>query len=209
MKVCSLCNKEFDDERDYCDFCGIKLDVVESEAQEYAEELDEKESLHESDALEEMPEEEEPESEAVDEEGNSCPVCGTVNPDAAKFCMSCAANLSVPFEEMPGKNLKLILPGGKELEFTGDKMTIGREDFMGLLSDEKLRFISRKNNPEKPDSCHFTIISDGKEFYVIDENSGNNTVLRDENIRGQGQKLLHDGDEIIPAGEVYVGVKIE
>lgn len=185
--MCSVCGREFNDENDYCDFCGIKLDVAEGEPEEMEEETFD-----------------EPEMEEKEEEG-CCTVCGTKNPEAAKFCMSCSANLT----EEGGRKLILVLPGGKELTFSGDRMIFGREDFEDLLPEETLKFISRRGHPDKPDKFHFSIFKDGNEFFVVDEDSSNNTWLRGDKIKGQGEIPLEDGDEIKPANETSIEVKIE
>ncbi len=217
MKICSICGKEYDEERSYCDICGIKLDdVAETGEPEREEEPVEQEI--ESEEIEEVSVVEE--SADIPPEGDvRCPVCGTKNPGAAKFCMSCAAELAdaeiieepadEPVEEEKTKDLLLVLPGGKEIEFVGDKMVIGREDFQGVLSEEKLKFITRRDNPDKPDVYHFCILSEDGDYFVMDENSSNDTFLGEEKIQGQGRKPLKDGDEIKPAGEVTIGVRIK
>ncbi len=193
MKKCSVCGREFKDENDYCDFCGIKLDTAEGEPEVTEDEDFEEESS------------DEPEMEVEMEEG-SCTVCGTKNPESAKFCMSCAAKLT---EEDGGRELTLVLPGDKEVTFSGDRMVFGREDFEDLLPEETLKFISRRGSPDKPDKFHFSIFKDGNEFFIVDEDSSNNTWLSGEKIKGEGEIPLKDGDEIKPANEVSIGVKIE
>jgi len=228
MKKCSVCGKEFEDEKDYCDFCGIKLDPLEGEPSEEIEEAEEGIEEPEEPVVEEEEEpmepeveediekpegsEEEPEigeEQEVAEEGGEvrCPICGTLNPSGAKFCMNCAANISSPEEEQ--KELTLLLPGGKQVEVTDDEHTIGREDFVGTLPDEKLRYMSRRDNPDKPDSEHFVILYEDGNYYVKDKNSANGTWFQGENIQGQEKKLLSDGDEIKPANEISVNVRIE
>ncbi len=187
MKMCSVCGKDFADENEYCDFCGIKLDVVEGDAVEESEEQVEEE-------------------QEIDVDDGSCGVCGTVNPENAKFCMSCAAKLE---EEESERKLTLILPGGKEVVFTGDRMVFGREDFEDILPEDKLKFLSRRGNPDKPDKFHFSIFRDGSEYFVIDEDSSNNTWLRGKKLRGEGEVLLESGDEIKPANEVSIDVIID
>ncbi len=186
MKICSVCGREFEEENDYCDFCGIKLDVAEKEPEEMKEDVTD-----------------EPE---IDQEPGDCTVCGTNNPETAKFCMSCAAKLG---DEEGERKLTLTLPGGKEVTFSGDRMVFGREDFEDLLSEEKLKFLSRRGNPDSPDKFHFSIFKDGSEFFIVDEDSSNNTWLRGDKIKGQGEIPLQDGDEIRPANEVSIGVNIE
>lgn len=223
MKKCSVCGKEFEDEKDYCDFCGIKLDPVEGEPSEEIEEPEEPVVEEEEEPMEPEVEEEEEdigpeeseeepeigEEQEVAEEGDEvrCPICGTLNPSSAKFCMNCAANIHSPEEEQ--KELILLLPGGKQINVTDDEHAVGREDFVGTLPDEKLKYISRRDNPDKPDSEHFMILYEDGNYYVKDENSANGTWFEGENIQGQEKQLLSDGDEIKPANEISVNVRIE
>ncbi len=211
MKICSICGKEYDDdEKSYCDICGIKLDVAEAEEHEETPVEQEEEPEVEETPLEEP-------SDIPSEEDLRCPVCGTKNPGTAKFCMSCAAELSgedaveeaVDEPVEVEKDLLLMLPGGKEIEFTGDKLVIGREDFQGAIPEDKLKFLTRRGNPDKPDVYHFCITKEGGDFFVLDENSSNNTYLGEVKIQGQGQMPLQDGDEIKPAGEITIGVRIK
>ncbi|MFO7990776.1 MAG: zinc ribbon domain-containing protein [Thermoplasmata archaeon] len=196
MKKCSVCGREFGEEKEYCDFCGIKLDEEESDEDEL--ELEEEEE-------QEMEEETPPAEE--ESEGNVCPVCGSENPPGAEFCTSCGADMS---KEIEGEErvLTLVLPGGKEISLEEDELIIGREDFEGLLPDEKLRYLSRRNDPDHPDKNHFKIITEDDEYFVIDENSTNNTWLKGEKIKGEGKKKLEDGDEIKAAGEIPITVRI-
>ncbi len=198
MKKCSVCGREFGEEKEYCDFCGIKLDEEEDTGDEM--ELEEEE-VEEEQEIEETPSEEET------EEGNVCPVCGSENPPGAEFCTSCGADMA---KEIEGEEsvLTLVLPGGKEISCEEEELAIGREDFEGLLPDEKLRYLSRRNDPDDPEKNHFRIVMEDDEYYVIDENSTNNTWLKGEKIKGEGKKKLEDGDEIKAAGEIPITVRI-
>ncbi len=233
MKKCSVCGKEFEDEKDYCDYCGIKLDPVEEgqseemeveepeepEDVEIEEDMEEEEIEVEEEIEEEFEEdvemeeeieeefEEEEDMEPVEGDKVRCPICGTLNPSDAKFCMNCAANILSPEEEQ--KELTLLLPGGKQIKVTDEEHTVGREDFVGTLPDEKLKYISRRDNPEKPGAHHFKVLYEDGNYYVEDEDSANGTWLKGENIQGQGKKMLSDADEIKPANEISVNVRIE
>ncbi|MGM0510412.1 MAG: DUF7577 domain-containing protein [Thermoplasmatota archaeon] len=238
MKKCSVCGKEFEDEKDYCDYCGIKLDPIEEgqseemeveepedpeEEESEEEEIEVEEEIESEDEvdIEEESEEFEVEEEEIEEEVEAeeeelepaegdkrrCPICGTLNPAGAKFCMNCAANILSPEEEQ--KELTLLLPGGKQIKVTDEEQALGREDFVGTLPDEKLKYISRRDNPEKPDAHHFKVFYEDGNYYVEDEDSANGTWLKGENIQGQGQKMLSDADEIKPANEISVNVRIE
>lgn len=227
MKKCSVCGEEYEDDKDYCDNCGIKLDVVESEGEEERELEEEEPEVEEEPEKEPKVEEVEIEAEEVEEEAGPeeeeirCPNCGNMNPAGAKFCMGCGETIEAPEEveeeaveevseeeEKEEKELTLLLPGEKEIDFTGDQLSIGREDFKGLLSDEKLRYISRRDNPNKPESKQFEIFLEDGDYYIIDEHSANDTWLGDEKIQNQGEKKLQDGDEIKAAGEIPITVKI-
>ncbi len=106
------------------------------------------------------------------------------------------------------KGLTLELPGGEEIYYYDKDLVIGREDFAEIIPDEELKYITRKNNPEGPEKKQFKIFLEDGDYYIIDENSHNNTALNDKNIRGKGKIKLEDEDEIKVPGGAAINVRI-
>ena len=106
------------------------------------------------------------------------------------------------------KGLTLELPGGEEIYFYDKELVIGREDFIGIIPDEELKYITRKSNPDDPEKKQFEIVFEDGEYYIIDENSHNNTALNNKNIRGKGMIQLEDEDEIKVPGGTTINVRI-
>lgn len=109
-------------------------------------------------------------------------------------------------EDIEEKNMFLILPDGEEIEVPYEGLEIGREDFGDHLPDDRLRYISRRNNLDDPEKNQFEIIEEDGDYFIIDDNSTNGTYLDGENIRGEGRFKLEDGDTIKPANEIKIDV---
>jgi len=82
---------------------------------------------------------------------------------------------------------KLILPNGEQLTITQHDRIFGREDFLGLIISEKLLLVGKK---------HFKLTLNDDGFYIADLNSKNGTQINGEEIKGKGNILLKDGDQI-------------
>ena len=83
---------------------------------------------------------------------------------------------------------KLILPNNNNIIVDGAEKTIGREDFVGVISTDKLLYIGKD---------HLKIIKDGDNFYIQDLNTKNGTEINSEKLIGNEKKLLNSGDEIM------------
>lgn len=85
---------------------------------------------------------------------------------------------------------QLVLPNNSEIKIRDKEKEFGREDFKNAISEEKIRFISRRQ---------FKITSSYGEFYIEDSESNNGTMLNGEEIKGLGKRKMVDGDEILVA----------
>lgn len=65
---------------------------------------------------------------------------------------------------------------------------VGREDFVGVISTDKLLYI---------DKDHINIFKDGSDFFIQDLNTKNGTEVNRENLLGNEKKLLNSGDKIM------------
>jgi FHA domain len=83
---------------------------------------------------------------------------------------------------------QLILPNNNNIVVNGAERTIGREDFVGVISTDKLLFIGKD---------HFKIIKKSDGFYIKDMGTKNGTRLNGEEIKGANNKLLTTGDDIL------------
>lgn len=83
---------------------------------------------------------------------------------------------------------QLILPNNNNIIVNGAERIIGREDFVGVISTDKLLFIGKD---------HFKIIKKSDGFYINDMGTKNGTQLNGEEIQGVNNKLLTSGDEIL------------
>ena len=99
--------------------------------------------------------------------------------------------LKTTLTRTPSRNVsfaKLILPNNNNIIIDGTGRIIGREDFVGVVSTDKLLFIGKN---------HFRIIKQSDGFYIEDMNTKNGTQLNGENIDVDIPKLLKSGDEIL------------
>jgi pSer/pThr/pTyr-binding forkhead associated (FHA) protein len=83
---------------------------------------------------------------------------------------------------------QLILPNNNNIIVDGAERIIGREDFVGVISTDKLLFIGKE---------HFKVIKKPDGFYIQDINTKNGTQINGEDLTGNDQKLLNSGDEIL------------
>jgi len=93
---------------------------------------------------------------------------------------------------------RLVAPNGKVIPITSTRQRFGREDFVGLVDEDKLRLISRRSRPQ------FEIYFDNakKAWFIVDYGSANGTYVNGEDIRGKGPVELKNGDVISPAGVI-------
>lgn len=83
---------------------------------------------------------------------------------------------------------QLILPNNNNIVIEGADKTIGREDFVGVISTDKLLFIGKK---------HFKLFKDADGFYIQDLNTKNGTQVNGVELVGSEKKLLSTGDKIL------------
>jgi hypothetical protein len=98
----------------------------------------------------------------------------------------------------PSNNIsfaKLILPNNNNIIVDGAERVVGREDFVGVISTDKLLYIGKD---------HLKITKDGDNFYIQDLNTKNGTKINGETLLSNERKLLNSGDEV----EVGQTVKI-
>jgi pSer/pThr/pTyr-binding forkhead associated (FHA) protein len=91
----------------------------------------------------------------------------------------------------PNNNLayaKLILPNNNNIVVEGAEKIIGREDFVGVISTDKLLFIGKD---------HLKIVKDSDGFFIQDLKTKNGTEVNGEKLVGNEMKLLNSGDEIL------------
>lgn len=130
----------------------------------------------------------------------ACPKCGfNMNPQFAKFCMKCGAQLAPAGKPAPVSPISeakfVIMPSMKEISLPQREKRIGREDFLDHIPPEKAKFISRE---------HLKIMYGNNRYYITDEGSTNGTKLNGVDIRKKGKMELNTGDEIILADIVTV-----
>ncbi|MCZ7398880.1 MAG: FHA domain-containing protein [Candidatus Methanoperedens sp.] len=93
----------------------------------------------------------------------------------------------------------LILPNKKEIKITKFEEIFGREDFEGVIPDNKLQFIGRQ---------HFKIIKNDDGRYIEDMDSANGTKLDKREIKGSGQQKLEDDAKIRVADVLDLEYKV-
>lgn len=83
---------------------------------------------------------------------------------------------------------QLILPNNNNIVVDGTEKTVGREDFVGVISTDKLLFIGKN---------HFKLYKEADGFYIQDLKTKNGTQLNGEELIGSEKKLLNSGDDIL------------
>jgi hypothetical protein len=83
---------------------------------------------------------------------------------------------------------QLILPNNNNIIVDGAERIIGREDFVGVISTDKLLFIGKD---------HFKITKEPSGFYIQDMKTKNGTTLNGVEMEGSNKELLNSGDEIL------------
>ena len=76
---------------------------------------------------------------------------------------------------------QLILPNNNNIIVDGAERIIGREDFVGVISTDKLLFIGKD---------HLKVIKKPDGFYIQDMNTKNGTQLNGEDIGAESQEPL-------------------
>ncbi|MEM2550198.1 MAG: FHA domain-containing protein [Nitrososphaerota archaeon] len=98
----------------------------------------------------------------------------------------------------------MLQAGARTIPISTLPQTFGREDFTGIVSDDLLRTISRREGPGA--RGQFTIGYDYARgtFLIWDDGSTNGTYLNGEDIRGKGRLPLKNGDIISPANALNI-----
>ena len=106
--------------------------------------------------------------------------------------------LKTTMTHSPSNNIafaKLILPNNNNIIVDGAEKVVGREDFVGVISTDKLLYIGKD---------HLKITKEGDNFYIQDLKTKNGTKINGDKLSGNEMKLLSSGDEL----EVGKTVKI-
>ncbi|HTX61060.1 MAG TPA: FHA domain-containing protein [Methanobacterium sp.] len=90
---------------------------------------------------------------------------------------------------------KLILPNNNNIIVNGAERVIGREDFLGVVTSDKLYFIGKD---------HFKITRKGNSFYIQDLNTKNGTTVNGISLDEHRVQRLDDGDEIMVAKSLRI-----
>jgi hypothetical protein len=90
---------------------------------------------------------------------------------------------------------KLILPDKSEINLTSQEITIGRNEIEKAISPAQLTYISRQ---------HFKIKFDSGNYYIMDSNSSNGTMVNGIDIRGIGWQELKSEDRIDMADMISI-----
>ena len=99
--------------------------------------------------------------------------------------------LKTTITRTPSRNVsfaKLLLPNNNSIIVDGTGRIIGREDFVGVVSTDKLLFIGKN---------HFRIVKNQDSFYIEDMNTKNGTQLNGKTVEENSPKPLKSGDEIL------------
>lgn len=90
---------------------------------------------------------------------------------------------------------QLVLPNNDNIIVDGAEKVIGREDFLGVVTSDKLYFIGKD---------HFKITRKDSSFYIQDLNTKNGTTINGEQMQGTQTYRLNDGDEIMVAQSLSI-----
>jgi len=85
---------------------------------------------------------------------------------------------------------QLLLPNNNNIIVNGAEKVIGREDFLGVVTSDKLFFIGKD---------HFKITRKERNFFIQDLNTKNGTTVNGIALQGSRMQRLDDGDEIVLA----------
>lgn len=90
---------------------------------------------------------------------------------------------------------QLVLPNNNNIIVNGAERILGREDFLGIISTDKLMFIGKE---------HLKIIKESGCFYIQDLKTKNGTMLNGEHLKGLEKIKLEDGDKIVLAKSLTI-----
>ncbi len=90
---------------------------------------------------------------------------------------------------------KLVLPNNSTIVVKEPEKTIGREDFLGVITSDKLNFIGKD---------HLKITKKDNYSYIQDLNTKNGTTVNGIKLEGNQIQRLNDGDEIVLAKSMQI-----
>ena len=90
---------------------------------------------------------------------------------------------------------KLVLPNNSTIVVKEPEKTIGREDFLGVITSDKLNFIGKD---------HLKITKKDNYSYIQDLNTKNGTTVNGVKLEGNQIQRLNDGDEIVLAKSMQI-----
>lgn len=93
---------------------------------------------------------------------------------------------------------QLILPNNNNIIVNGAQKIIGREDFLGVVTSDKLYFIGKD---------HLKILRKDGYFYIQDLNTKNGTTINGIPLNGNQMQILNDSDEIVVAKSLKMKYK--
>ena len=112
--------------------------------------------------------------------------CRHWNPPDSNYCEVCGCSLREPAP--PATPIGFLLVSDKgTIQVSEDIKTFGRMDFINIVKQEELKYISRQ---------HFAIKYEMGKYYIQDLGSKNGTKLNGVDIRGKGWQEIKAGDKI-------------
>jgi hypothetical protein len=90
---------------------------------------------------------------------------------------------------------QLALPNNNNIIVDGAEKVVGREDFLGVISSDKLYFIGKD---------HFKITRKEGSYYIQDLKTKNGTTVNGEELQNSETLKLNDGDEIVIAKSLNI-----
>lgn len=102
------------------------------------------------------------------------------------------------FADVSESMAQLNLPNNNNIIVDGAEKVIGREDFLGVVSSDKLYFIGKD---------HFKITHENGSFYIQDLKTKNGTTVNGEQLQSSQKRQLINGDEIMVAKSLRIKYK--
>lgn len=90
---------------------------------------------------------------------------------------------------------KLVLPNNRTIVVKDPEKIIGREDFLGVITSDKLNFIGKD---------HLKITKKDNYSYIQDLNTKNGTTVNGVKLERNQIQRLNDGDEIVLAKSMQI-----
>jgi pSer/pThr/pTyr-binding forkhead associated (FHA) protein len=94
---------------------------------------------------------------------------------------------------------RLVLPNKSNIMVKDPEKIIGREDFLGVVTSDKLYFIGK---------YHLKITRKDNSFYIQDLNTKNGTTVNGTRLDAGQMHRLSDGDDIVIAKSLQLKYKV-